>query len=164
MIAPSEPRLPSALRQDFDAFLFAKIDDVVSDLSLRMVSVLARLDLDPWLEAAELTQMPKDTAVQRLTALLTNLPDGPIDTTSSQAVASRLVDLLPAQATQAVRWSSPSDGQSPLSAVSLALFVLLSMLIMMIVSTELRLADEPAPRPIKATVASPLVTAASERR
>ena len=44
---------------------------------LSVLSALARLDLDPWREAAELARMPQQTARQRLTFLIEALPNQP---------------------------------------------------------------------------------------
>jgi hypothetical protein len=43
-------------------------------MPLSVLSALARLNLDPWHEAAELSDLPKDTAAQRLAALIALLP------------------------------------------------------------------------------------------
>ena len=108
MVEASQSTSALTLRPDFDSFLFAKVDEIARDIPLRVVSVLAHVDLDPWAEAAGLTQMPKDSAVYRLTALLTNLPDGPSTETEAQTIAERLVSLLPAPAGASRGWSAPS--------------------------------------------------------
>jgi hypothetical protein len=82
---------------EFDAFLFAPIGEKKNGMLLS-VSALARLDRDPWREAAELARMPNETAKQRLTSLIEALPNrlwsGPEPGTSS----ARLIALLPGRA------------------------------------------------------------------
>ena len=79
----------------YNAFLFASIPDDGGPAPLNTVSVLARLDIDPWQEAAELTRLPKDSAIQRLTALLVRMPGRPNGLPDAEMVAMRLVALLP---------------------------------------------------------------------
>jgi|SRR5579872_5256326 len=62
---------------------------------LTVLSALARLDVDPWREAAELAQLPRQTATQRLASLITALPDGPSVHLDSGSIAARLIALLP---------------------------------------------------------------------
>ena len=62
MRAASTPYLGS----QFDDFLFAPIGEEENGMLLSVVSALARLDLDPWQEAASLTGLPVGTATQRL--------------------------------------------------------------------------------------------------
>jgi hypothetical protein len=81
-------------RGEFDEFLFASIDDDRSEMPLSVLSALARLDVDPWNEAAALSQMPRHCATQRLGSLIDALPD-----TSARldvdAISGRLIALLP---------------------------------------------------------------------
>lgn len=52
----------SVLGSEFDDFLFAPIGEDKNDMPLSMLSALARLDIDPWQEAAELSRLPEETA------------------------------------------------------------------------------------------------------
>jgi len=71
----------------FDDFLYAPVDG-----SLSVLSALARLNLDPWKEAAALARLSKSAAEARLASLLASLPDLDQD---SKANATRLIALLP---------------------------------------------------------------------
>ena len=62
-----------------------------SEMPLSVLSALSRLDIDPWEEAAELSELPAETATQRLAALIARLPAQ----TDSRVIASRLIKLLP---------------------------------------------------------------------
>ncbi len=62
---------------------------------LSVLSALARLDVDPWQEAANLARMPREAASERLTALIAALPDEPTADISAKAIAADLVALLP---------------------------------------------------------------------
>jgi hypothetical protein len=64
-------------------------------MPLTVLSALARLDLDPWKEAAELSDLPRDSATQRLASLIARLPGGRWTQTEARGIAHRLIDLLP---------------------------------------------------------------------
>jgi hypothetical protein len=82
------------LGREFDLFLFALIGDEQDGPPLSVVSALARLEVDPWTEAACLTRMPRDQAKQRLASLLASLPNCTAGS-SPEVVAARLIALLP---------------------------------------------------------------------
>jgi hypothetical protein len=105
--------MPTTLKSDFDEFLFASIGDDSSGAPVSMLTALARLDVDAWEEAATLSRMPRESAAQRLAALLASLPNSPA-ATESASVATRLVALLhrrsaapPARAAATVPPSDP---------------------------------------------------------
>ena len=80
---------------DYDAFLFAVIGEERNGMLLSVLSALARLDLDPWREAADLAGMPRQIAKQRLTFLIQSLPDGQRTRPKPEAISTRLIGLLP---------------------------------------------------------------------
>jgi hypothetical protein len=82
----------SSLTPEFDDFLFARINADSEDTPLSMLSVLARLGLDPWEEAAKLAQLPRASAVQRLVSLIAAIPSAYPD---AGTVSNRLIGLLP---------------------------------------------------------------------
>jgi hypothetical protein len=53
-------------RSEFDDFLYAPVDEGNGGTFLSVLSALARLDVDPWQEAASLAQMSRENATQRL--------------------------------------------------------------------------------------------------
>jgi len=85
----------SALGSEFDAFLFASVGWDKNEMALSVVSALARLDVDPWKEAATLARLPKSAAASRLAGLLADLPGGPPAHFDPRRGAARLVALLP---------------------------------------------------------------------
>jgi hypothetical protein len=87
--------LTPRLGREFDNFLFSSIDDDRNDPLLSVVSALARLEVDPWKEAASLARMPRDRAKQRLTSLIASLPKGAATSLSPEIIAARLISLLP---------------------------------------------------------------------
>jgi hypothetical protein len=87
--------MTALLGPEFDAFLFAPVDEERNGALLSVLSALARLDVDPWREAAELARMPRGAAGQRLTSLIAALPDAPAARLAPATIADRLVKLLP---------------------------------------------------------------------
>jgi len=90
----------SFLGSEFDTFLFAPIGADRKGMVLSVLSALARLDIDPWQEAAKLAQMPSAIAIERLTSLIAALPepDAPLAHRDPGTVAIRLTALLPRKA------------------------------------------------------------------
>jgi hypothetical protein len=83
------------LKSEFDAFLFAQIGADGSGLPLSVVSVLARLDLDPWHEAALLASLCPNAATQKLISILGISHDAAISASDIPSIAARLVAILP---------------------------------------------------------------------
>ena len=79
----------------YDKFLFATIGEEKNETPLSVLSTLARLEKDPWQEAARLTELPKHQAAQGISTLLAALPGGPWTASECNSVAARLVELLP---------------------------------------------------------------------
>jgi hypothetical protein len=87
----------SLLGPEFDDFLFAPIGEEKNGMLLRVVSALARLDLDPWQEAANLARLPRPAATERLTEFIVALSGGPSTDLDSKEVAAGLIARLPLQ-------------------------------------------------------------------
>jgi hypothetical protein len=83
------------LKPEFDDFLFAPIGEERNGMLLSVVSALARLNVDPWREAANLARLPKETGIQRLASLISLLPDRPSAHLDTRTIATRLITLLP---------------------------------------------------------------------
>ena len=85
----------SFFRPEFDDFLYAPIGTDRNEMPLSVLSALSRLDVDPWREAAELSELPKGVATQRLASLIARLPGGRWPLAEATAIADRLIQLLP---------------------------------------------------------------------
>ena len=85
----------SFFRSEFDDFLYAAIGADRNEMPLSVLSALTRLDLDPWQEAAELCELPKDKAAARLETLIARLPGPRLTQAELRAIADRLTALLP---------------------------------------------------------------------
>jgi hypothetical protein len=115
----------SLKRSEFDSFLFASVCDEKNGMALSVLSALARLDVDPWLEAANLAGMPKEAAIERLTLSISRLSERPAALRDPEAIAYRLIALLP----------RPGHSAAPLSVSAptysrLAIFMMLMALLL----------------------------------
>lgn len=88
---------------EFNAFLFAYVGEEKSGLQLTVLSALARLGLDPWGEAARLSELPKETATSALAAAIASLPEGGWKVSDTRSMAVRLVNYLPGRGAQSAR-------------------------------------------------------------
>jgi hypothetical protein len=85
----------SLVGSEFNDFLFASIGQERNGMLLSVLSALARLDVDPWEEAAELARLPAQTSTLRLASLIAALPGEPSADLDPGTIAARLVALLP---------------------------------------------------------------------
>jgi hypothetical protein len=81
----------------FDAFLFSEVGAQQNGLELTVLSVLARLDKDPWVQAAEWARMPHRATIASLTHSIAQMPLCQSDLNDAPQTSERLVLLLPQQ-------------------------------------------------------------------
>lgn len=120
----------SPFAPEFEDFLFAPVGEDGHGMLLSVLSALARLNVDPWQEAAKLAGLPVETATQRLTSLIAALPDEPSAHRDPGTIAVRLIALLPSRVVS--RTPAPATlfgaGSSPLSrAILFAIFLALML-------------------------------------
>ena len=100
-------------------------------MPLSVLSAFTRLGLDPWLEAARLSDLPKDFAVSTLSAIIARLPVGRWELSETRVIAVRLIQTLPqrarAEPAKAVAVRRAGSPTGWLMAVILGAAVLLSM-------------------------------------
>ena len=91
---------PVQLGQDpqFEPFLYAPVGEDRHGDTVTVLSMLARLGIDPWGEAKELAKLPHGAARQRLEALMARFSDVATLVTDRNKVISRLLAVLPGKA------------------------------------------------------------------
>jgi len=131
MHSASLPKLGS----EFDAFLFAPVGDDRNGMPLTVLSALARQDVDPWQEAANLARSPKNLAIEQLTSFVAALPGRSAAQPDPGTIAARLIALLPGRNGSAMPSSDKTTGvggitsaQSVKSIVALNLIIVAVML------------------------------------
>jgi hypothetical protein len=100
---------------EFQSFLYAPICQEQEGMTLSVLSALARQDVDPWNEAARLSQLPKETAIKQITHLLEALPGRTLACLDLVEVSTRLDALLPRNAGSKPSGAlkSPTASQQP---------------------------------------------------
>jgi len=93
-------------------FLFAEVGNELNGSPLTLLSVLARLGQDPWVEAARLTRLPKATIIDCLANSISQMPLCPQALTEARTTAARLILLLPSQVLSPRRSETISVGRS----------------------------------------------------
>jgi len=78
----------------FDAFLFASLCET-NEMTLSVLSLLARQDIDPWQEANRLTQLSGAEAVNSLAARIWKSDSEQWSPSEANMLAARLIKLLP---------------------------------------------------------------------
>ena len=99
----------TALRSEFDTFLYAPIGEANDEMPLSVLSALARQNVDPWTEAAELSQLSKESAIVRLTSIISAVTTEASASREPAAIAARLIALLP----RSVGFTMPPYDKSP---------------------------------------------------
>jgi len=117
--------MPNFLGPEFNRFLFAAIGTDRNGEPLSVVSALARLDLDPWAEAAALARLPRAAAVQKLSAMLRRYPEIPRLVQESGTVAAGLIALLPA-GSNTIRQVAAAPSRWPLARGSAGIALLVA--------------------------------------
>jgi hypothetical protein len=89
-----------------ERFLGAAVGEDRTGTSVSVLSMLARLNVDPWIEASALAKMQKAPAQRRLETLLARFEDVPTLLSDQGRVASTLLAFLPSRA---IRTDPPAD-------------------------------------------------------
>jgi hypothetical protein len=88
---------PSVLNSSsrYDHFLFAPICEDANGMQLSVLAALARMNVDPWEEAARLAAMPRGIVESTLVSTLDSVPGRGWNPSETEVIAARLVQLLP---------------------------------------------------------------------
>ena len=112
------------LDSQYDAFLFASICET-DQSNLSVLSLLARQDVDPWQEAARLTNLSKAQAIQSFAATISQSKNEQWSPSEAIVLAGRLIDLLPSHGppSWAAPWAEDGIGGLTVWVVVGALFI-----------------------------------------
>lgn len=91
----------------YTAFLFEPLGDDRNGVPLALASILGRMSLDPWSEAASLAAMPAAAAAQKLASLIQAMPNNSLPHQESNTLVERLIRLLPAQSVPTATATAP---------------------------------------------------------
>jgi len=120
----------SPFGREFEDFLFAPIGEDSNGMLLSVLSALARLNVDPWRQAAELARLPVETATRDLAALIAKIPEGPSARPDPTTIAARLVKLLPRWVGSGTEPSATARKPATTTKSRALLFVILMVLVL----------------------------------
>ncbi|MCK1626786.1 hypothetical protein IVA98_27265 [Bradyrhizobium sp. 160] len=108
----------------YDAFLFASVCET-DDMTLSVVSLLARQNVDPWQEASRLSQLSRAQATNSLAATIWKSDSAQWSPSEASIIAVRLIDLLPSHARRRPTppWANDSSGRLTFWVVAGILFM-----------------------------------------
>jgi hypothetical protein len=114
----------SRLESQYDAFLFASVCET-DEMTLSVLSVLARQDVDPWQEAARLTQLSKDQAINSLASKIWKSNSVRWSPSEASILAGRLIELLPSHSRtrSGPLWTDVGNGRLTFWLVAWMLFM-----------------------------------------
>lgn len=137
------------IHSEFNEFLFAPAGEGDNGVVLTVLSALTRLGIDPWREAARLSELPKEAAVRVLAAAIAKLPEAHWEVSNTLASAARAVDRLPSRGAPAVaphpRQSIGSEKTRSASPKWLLWVALAAALLFSLSHLYVHHAPEPAP-------------------
>ncbi|MCG6903409.1 MAG: hypothetical protein LJE68_12085 [Rhodobacter sp.] len=84
--------------QQYEPFLSAPVGEDRHETSVTVLSMLARLGVDPWREASDLAKLPEGAARQRLETLMARFSDVSTSGPDRSRIVPRLLAFLPKQA------------------------------------------------------------------
>ena len=150
----------SALESRFDRFLYAAVREDPDGTPLTMLSVLARLDVDPWKEAERFAQLPGEAAARALAILISALPNSSATPSDSETIAARLITLLPRRSEQALAPRRDASGgphvnRIPNRATIVAQAVLCLIVLALLLVSQCLAVRHLAPQPAKGPRAAP---------
>lgn len=125
-----------------NSFLFAEVGTESNGSILTVLSVLARLGEDPWVQAAQWVRLPKSDIIDRLTNSIAQMPLPPQALSDARQTATRLIKLLPTQAiaTEQPHASLPIPSTwprwAPAAAIMIALALFLGCTLLLVPQTN----------------------------
>lgn len=112
---------------EYNAFLYATISADTNGTVLSVLSAMARMNLDPWQEAAELARLSEPAAARRLTSMIAAVPGGPSAPDAPRTIAARLVKLLPSQSHSFLPVLPPTKNLHGIAALAQSRIVLYTL-------------------------------------
>ena len=125
MTCTSGPTVPSS---ELEGFLLSDVGIQPNGMPLTVLSLLARMGVDPWGEAERLSVLPNESAVSWMAIAISRSPPCSWKQSDVTTLASHLVDRLPAHSRDPQFETSISIGLEgvPVWALMIAFYVIIS--------------------------------------
>jgi hypothetical protein len=123
---------PAASSSELEDFLHSDIGVQPNGMPLTVLSLLARMGVDPWCEAERLSALPSESAASWMAAAISRSPAFSCKQSDVTTLASHLVDRLPAHARDSQFDASMSGGLNsvPVWVLMVAFYVIISTFVM----------------------------------
>ena len=95
-------------KSEFDSFLYAQVGEDKKGTIVSVLTAFARLNFEPWQQAADFASLPRDLAKARLAEMIATLPGMSPTSSEPGTVAARLIALLPVSARPSGRAVQPT--------------------------------------------------------
>ena len=115
----------------FEAFLSAALGEEPNGMTLSVVSAFARLDLDPYREAARLAAMSRRDAATSLARLFARLQH----TSADNALIASLIQLLPKPPTKVQQADARLHGPARLRRTQIGVIIVLAAAVLYLYAT-----------------------------
>jgi hypothetical protein len=144
----------SLINSEFNEFLFASVGVEKSGIELTVLSALTRLGVDPWGEAARLSDLPREAAARALAAAIAALPEGEWKVSDSWAIAARLVDRLPGRGSTAPRPPQAESSMNLKKKSAMAAWLISAVLLAAVLFAAWNMLNDRASEPAPTTSSS----------
>jgi hypothetical protein len=131
----------------FNDFLYAPVGEEDNGMVLTMLSALARCEVDPWGEAARLSELPREAATKRLALMISSLPRGQWPKSAVSDIASRLTALLPGQHSSDSPVQPTASANVPPKPATKMTFLFISLIVILLSAQALTVYHGRAPPP-----------------
>jgi len=115
----------------FERFLGALVGEDENGTNVTVLSMLARLGVDPWIEASDLSAMPAGPARHKLEALIERFSDVPTITLDRSRIAAELLTHLPRQESSAGISSAGTFARSALPPIGAPIFWIIATILVL---------------------------------
>jgi hypothetical protein len=120
----------ASLPPEFSRFLYASIGESSDEMPFSVLSALARRNLDPWEEAARLAELPKESAIARLTSIISSATTDPSAPLLPADTAARLIALLPRSNGPKIPLFGNPPGEAPRNFAPIMVYLIVGVIIL----------------------------------
>ncbi len=118
---------PTVLSPELEGFLLSDVGIQPNGMPLTVLSLLARMGVDPWGEAERLSVLPNESAVSWMAAAISHSSPYSWKKSDVTALASHLVDRLPAHSHDPRFEISIANGLETIPVWMVVLYVVISV-------------------------------------
>lgn len=128
---------PTTSSSELEGFLLSDVGIQPNGMPLTVLSLLARMGVDPWSEAEHLSTLSNESAVSWMAIAINRSPPYSWEQSDVTALASHLVDRLPARSRGPQFDTSTSSGLEaiPVWVLMVVIYVIISAFLMLFLAT-----------------------------